>query len=135
MSGLHDTKCRTMVHVNPDQGRVLLLTLVSPELHEITTHCCDVLNQEVDQHSPDCLVIDLLGYDSIVGPHIMNLLANGALALRKLEGRRKARVLATGNTAGKLRRVLSLTRLDLIYSGEVYPDLESALAQKKWWRR
>jgi len=129
MSGTRESGFHTMLRESSDCGRVLQIALVEPELQEIVTRYCDILKEEINLHRPHCLVIDLLRYDSLVGPHILTFLANGHLALRALGGSREARVLANGKTAKQLRRILSITKLDQVYGGDVYPDFESAIAR------
>ena len=119
---------RTSVHESPIYGRVLEIALIGSQSQEVSAQSRQVLEGEIDRHRPRYLVIDLRRFDSKFGMDLLGALVAGGVAMRKLGAERQTRILARGPTAEMLDRAIRLAKIDVLFAGRTYPDLESALA-------
>ena len=117
-----------MIHESRIHGRVLVVTLrgpMSPDLwHKVRT----VMQEEVIRERPDHLVIDLRSLDSLYGAALIGFLVVSAVAMEQHGLRLRTKVLAIGEIAHQLPRILQMSRLESLLGEQVYPDIESAPA-------
>jgi len=95
--------------------------------HEGWKQSREKLDKEMNRYRPQWLVINLLGYKYIIEANAVGALVSGGLAMRKLGGGRKTRVLAKGRTAASLRKWIRVARLGELIGEEPYSAIESAL--------
>jgi hypothetical protein len=117
----------TMVHESPIHGRVLEIALAGSQSQEVSSRGRKILVDEVARIRPQYLVINLLEFNSVFGNDLLGALVAGAVSMRELGTERETRILAVGRTAATLDRILPIARLESVFGGRTYSDLESAL--------
>jgi hypothetical protein len=106
---------------------VIEIALAGTRSQVVSSRGKKILEQEVAQHCPQGLVINLREFNSIFGNDLLGALVTGAAAMRKLGAERPTRLVAVGKTAAALQRILPLTRLDTVFGPTVHSDFESAV--------
>ena len=86
-----------------------------------------LLRVGVEDYQPDCLVIDIRGLN--FGPQILEALVGAAHAMRRLGEKRQTRLLAAGEKGEWLDKVIRLTKVESLFRGKVFADLDSALGK------
>ena len=129
MAVMRSHESHVRVHESPVHGRVLEVEWTCYPTDEGSAWGAGLLSSLVEHHQPRCLVIDLRGLDPWFGMPLVSALFAGGVAMHRLGGDRKTRILAIGKTATELRRVLVLSRLGALFGGDVDSDLDAALAR------
>ena len=127
MSKAQELGCHLRVQESPIHGRILEITFDVTNDSEIWMKRRLILKDEIDHHRPHYLVINLLDYDSKFAMPLVSALVASTHFLGEIGGERKTRILATGQTATELQRVIPMMRMEGILGKKVYSDLESAL--------
>jgi hypothetical protein len=86
-----------------------------------------ILEEVVHRLKPTCLVIDLRGFEGMFSMSPFGALVSASVAMTKLGGERKTRILAAGQTGAGISKALQISRVISIFGGAVYPDLDRAL--------
>jgi hypothetical protein len=111
----------------PGVGPVLEAVLSGRRDPEFWQLVSERLRDEIPRRSPRYLVFDVRALECIVGSRFVGGLVAGAVEMNRLGRIEGTRIVATGDVARRLTRVLRLCNLESVF-GAVHPDLESALA-------
>lgn len=109
-------------------GRALEVRVVHSKNREVVSRSLQTLNQEVARHRPQVLVMNLVGFDTVLGESMLALLVTGHSFMSSIGIKQMPRIIADGQMAEKLREILRVMKLEGIFGG-VYPDLETALIE------
>ena len=119
--------CRVVTQETPAYGLVLQVVLAPGQSPDSWNHVRDVLEGEVERRRPQALLIDLQALDSLYGAPLIGALVAGAVAMRKLGPDRRARIVAPAHIAGPLAKAIRLAKIEKLFGGRIYADIESAL--------
>jgi hypothetical protein len=131
MAVMRSDESHVRVHESPIHGRVLEVKWTRYPADEGSAWGASVLSSLVEGHQPRCLVVDLRRFDPSFGMPLFSALVGGAAAMHRLGGDRRTRVLAVGSTRTKLQQFLVLSRLAELFGGDVFSDLDAALADPR----
>lgn len=89
-----------------------------------------LVQEEVAQHRPRHLLVDLTGFTGGVDPLLTGALVSGLLAVQQVHRKQGTlSVVATGKVASDLERTLPVMKLYDLFGGRVHRDIPSALEQ------
>jgi hypothetical protein len=113
---------------------VLEIVLAASQNPDSWKHVREVLEREVKRQRPESLVIDLSAFDSVYGMALVGALVVGAAAMRQLGTDRRTRLVARAHVAGRLAEVLRIAKMDVLFDGRIYSDVEAALEEPSRYR-
>ncbi|MGH9668812.1 MAG: hypothetical protein ACRD3A_01700 [Terriglobales bacterium] len=119
--------CAARVIEHPVCGRVVEVALVGSDCEGLPSRARRLLDEEVAQHWPEHLIVNLLGFDSAVDNTLLGALVSGRTAMYSAGAKGETRILATGRTAAELERILPIMKLYSFFGGKTYSNLEAAL--------
>jgi hypothetical protein len=121
---------RMKIQESLTHGRVLEIAPTGSESCLMTSRGYESLEREISRQSPHCLVVNLLGFKAAAGGDLLRIAVAGLAAMRKLGAERQFRIVVAGQPAADLDKLFRLVRAESAFAGTVYPDVESALAER-----
>lgn len=119
--------CRIRAHDLPGLGLVLQAVLFGRQDAQFWEDVQGPLREEVATRSPQYLVFDLSALECVVGAAFLGVLVAGAFEMKTLRKFGRTRIVARGEIARRLTKILKLCKLESVL-GVAHPDLQAALA-------
>jgi hypothetical protein len=116
------------LHAAAGCGRVLEVVVVGQHFGGCACEMNDYITGAIIAHTPEVLIINLLGFQYEFGDDVGGVLVSACSALHRMGGPGVCRVVAQGATAASLGTLLDLGKILPLFGGRLYGDVESALS-------